>query len=113
MRSVQSAAVTVAAMLTLTACGSSAPPEPEPPLVRPQATATADSLAGCGASDLVSVTGSRLVTGSAGVGEVSVEDLPRPYRVVAPGTPADLSFQPDRLTVTLTHDGIIRQLTCG
>ncbi|GAA0584472.1 I78 family peptidase inhibitor [Caenispirillum bisanense] len=101
-----------AALLALTACAS-APPEPEPPLERPQTTASADALAGCGASDLASSTGSRLVPGPAGEGEVSVQDLPQPYRVVAPGTPTDLSFQPDRLTVTLSHDGIIRQITCG
>ncbi|SOD99814.1 I78 family peptidase inhibitor [Caenispirillum bisanense] len=106
-------ATVLAAALTLAACASEPPPPPEPPLERPPATASAESLEACGAGDLAGAIGGRLVPGEAAAGELSVADLPRPYRVIAPGTPTDLSFRPDRLTVTLTGDGTIRQMTCG
>lgn len=106
-------AAVLAAALTLAACASGEPPPPEPPLERPQTTASAESLEPCGAGDLAGAIGGRLVAGEAAAGELSVSDLPQPYRIVAPGTPTDLSFRPDRLTVALTADGTIRQLTCG
>lgn len=107
------ATATAAALAFLLAGCASGPEEPEPPLDRPQTAATAESLEPCGAADLAGAAGARLVQGEAGAGELSVQALPQPYRIVAPGLPTDLSFQPDRVTVTLTADGTIRQITCG
>lgn len=103
-----------AVILPVMLAGCAAGPEgPEPPLDRPQTTATAESLEPCGGADLADAVGDRLVQGGAGAGELSVAALPENARIVYPGTPTDLSFRPDRLTVTLTGDGTIRQLTCG
>lgn len=108
------ATITTALLVALVpAACSTGPQAPEPPLERPSTTASAESLQPCGADGLAGAAGRRLVQGPAGQGELSLEALPEPYRIVAPGRPTDLSFQPDRLTVTLTGDGLIRQLTCG
>lgn len=113
MRRAVSAFPVVAVAGLLTACGSSAVPEPAPV---PVATA-GEALSQCDGNGLVRYIGHPLVQRGdplpAEGGYVSWENLPADNRVLGPGVHATMDFRPDRLNVVIDAQRRILRLYCG
>lgn len=114
----------VVVALGLGACGETgAPPGSAPPVPSGEVPAQGapvaggENLARCGATGLVPYVGQPLVLRGQPVpdhgGYLSWEDLPRLTRVVRPGEMVTMDHVPERLTIRLDDDGVIRRLTCG
>lgn len=107
--------IPLALTAALAACASEAPrqdaaaPAPEP---APAAEGTSDDLSSCGASALAGSVGDFLVAGTAGPGEVNVDDLPQPHRIIGPGMAMTMDYRRDRLTVEVDGRGRILSLRC-
>lgn len=104
--------IPLALTAVLAACAAEAPrqdaaaPEPAP------AASEADDLSSCGASALAGSVGDFLVAGTAGPGEVNVDDLPQPHRIIGPGMAMTMDYRRDRLTVEVDGRGRILSLRC-
>ncbi|SOD99815.1 I78 family peptidase inhibitor [Caenispirillum bisanense] len=104
--------VPLALTLALAACAEAPRQETATPEPAAAAEGTPDDLSSCGASALAGSVGDFLVAGTAGPGEVNVDDLPQPNRIIGPGMAMTMDYRRDRLTVEVDGRGRILSLRC-
>lgn len=108
--------VPLALTVALAACAAEAPRQetaaPAPESAPATGEAAPDDLASCGATALSGSVGDFLVAGTAGPGEVNVDDLPQPHRIIGPGMAMTMDYRRDRLTVEVDGRGRILSLRC-
>lgn len=104
--------------LPLTACATQGPggvasapgqPSAAPAPERP----SAEDLASCNGGAFADAAGKFLVAGTAGPGEINVDDLPDPHRVMKPGMAYTMEYNPRRLVLQVDGTGRIRAVRCG
>lgn len=105
-----------AAVLVLAACAPQAPAEdarsPAAPDPRPAPPSAAD-LESCNGADYADAVGKFLVAGEAGPGEINVDELPEPHRIMKPGMAYTMEFNPNRLILEVSGTGRIQTVRCG
>lgn len=110
-------AATAVVSVALAACAAEAPPaqearDPAAPEPRAEQPSAAD-LESCNGSEYADAQGRFLVAGTAGPGEINVDELPEPHRIMEPGMAYTMEYNPARLLIEVDGTGRILSVRCG